>query len=102
MKRTGLDSYEKIDDLCCIIANKYQDDFFSASKEYPDEGFIKDVNEMVDCLETIKENLYTLEVIKNIMYAHNIIDTTQLEEFLRKVSESKKNELRGLEDWIER
>ena len=52
--------------------------------------------------DRLENDLEVLEIIKSIMNTHNIKDITELEEVLRKVSESKKNELRGLEDWIER
>lgn len=95
-KITGLESYERIDDLCCINANKYNDDFFSASKEYPDENFIKDVYEMSDDLDNIHNHLKALEYIKfrglsleHINLIKNSVNHTEYEKAYTKAVEQR-------------
>lgn len=65
-------AYTKIDNLCCLNANKYGKDFFKDYEENKDEDLCKDVYEMIDCLEEIKEDLLkkeklekAFEIIKN-------------------------------------
>ncbi len=53
-------AYTKIDNLCCLNACKYQKDFFQDYAE-TDEDICKDVYEMTDCLEEIKEDLLEKE-----------------------------------------
>ena len=61
-------AYTKIDNLCCLNANKYGKDFFQDYEENNnDEDFCKDTNEMVDCLETIKQSLDRLEKLKKVI-----------------------------------
>ena len=48
-----LKAYNKIDNLCCLNASRYQKDFFQ-DYDGTDEDICKDMYEMIDCLEMVK------------------------------------------------
>ncbi len=64
---TNKKAYTKIDNLCCLNANRYQKDFFKDYEENKDEDLCKDTYEMVDCLETIKQSLDRLEKLEKVI-----------------------------------
>ncbi len=52
-------AYNKIDNLCCIAVNKYND-LFEEAEQHPDDNLCEDAEELIAALDTFKK-LVSLE-----------------------------------------